>query len=131
MCHSLEHVPDPDTTIRGVARLLRPGGRLHVAVPNGEAAALAVQGRRWMHLSHPLHFWFFDRSSLTALLERHRLRVDSAWTTSRWHHLSAWAHRVTAGDGAAASRELAQIARRSSASRWTGDVLRVAATRVA
>lgn len=129
LCHSLEHVVDPDSTVACVSRAVRPGGRVVIAVPNGEAAGLAVQGERWMHVSHPLHLWFFDRRNLAALLAGHGFQVDTIYTTSRWHHWTACLHRVCQGHPAAAV-ETIRIAARSLATRWAGDVLRVSATRI-
>jgi SAM-dependent methyltransferase len=130
LCHSLEHVPDPGQTLGELARLLMPGGLLHIAVPNGAAAALALEGAAWPHVSHPLHFWFFDRVSLLTLLERHGFAAVSAGTTSRWHHATAWLHRVRGGDVVASTRRFLTIAGRSLASRDAGDVLRITARRV-
>jgi len=129
LCHSLEHLPDPAMTLRTIHGLLRPGAELHVAVPNGNAAGLAVQGREWMHLSYPLHFWFFDRATLVQLLERCGFRASLAYSTSRWHQLGAWLGRLRRGDIVQPTREACAIAF-GSFSPSSGDVLRVTAIRV-
>jgi SAM-dependent methyltransferase len=130
LCHSLEHVPDPGRTLTEIGRVLKPGGLLHIAVPNGAAAALAVEGCEWQHVSHPLHFWFFDPRNLLTLLERHGFLAESAYTTSRWHHATGWGHRVRRGDIARSTRRFLSIAMQSVARRDAGDVLRVTARRV-
>lgn len=33
--HALEHIPDVDGTLREIGRVLKPGGRLYISVPNG------------------------------------------------------------------------------------------------
>jgi len=129
LCHSLEHVPDPAKTLRTIHALLRPGAELHVAVPNGNATGLAVQGRHWMHLSFPLHFWFFDRATLVELLERCGFKPSLAYSTSRWHQLGAWMGRLRGGDIVRPTREACAIAL-GSLSPSSGDVLRVTAIRV-
>lgn len=70
LCHSLEHLPHPERVLEEVARLSRPGGELHIAVPNGASAGLALEGSEWGHVSFPLHFWYFDDRSLSRLLVR-------------------------------------------------------------
>lgn len=129
MCHSLEHVPDPAADLGELARIVRPGGRLHIAVPNGASAGLRVEGRDWAHLSHPLHVWFFDSRSLSTLVERAGFRLSrTPYTTSRWHHVSNWATRMKSSPLEASARfaRLAAAAPRRS----SGDVLRLVAERL-
>ncbi len=132
MSHSLEHVPDPNEELAETARLLAPGGRLHVAVPNGDAVRLRLDRARWPHLSVPLHYWFFDPVSLIALLARHGLEpVAPPRTTTRHHALREWvAARRTSGFREATAR-LARFLSASLRASGGGDVLRVVATRAA
>ena len=85
-CHSLEHVQDPNVELAELARLLRPGGELHLAVPNGASGALALRGADWSHLSFPLHFWLFDPDTLVRLLLRHGFQVVRGPGTVAFHH---------------------------------------------
>lgn len=47
----LEHLPDPDSLVASAHRLLRPGGRLIVTVPNGYGPRelLMTRPMQWMH----------------------------------------------------------------------------------
>lgn len=130
MCHSLEHVSDPNRELAELARVTRPGGRLHLAVPNGDAAALGVEAADWFHLSYPLHVWFFDARALSTLLARHGFTiVVPPRTTSRWHHLTRWMSRVRHAPWSAT----ATAARIGWRSRHldAGDVIRLVAERSA
>ncbi len=62
--HSLEHLPDPGEAIDQAARLLKPGGVVAVAVPNGESLQAAAFGDRWLHLDIPRHLSHLSATSL-------------------------------------------------------------------
>ena len=127
MCHSLEHVPDPNVELAELARLLKPGGTLHIAVPNGHAVRLDSDGVNFAHLSFPLHYWFFDAESLAKLLRKHGFQIAKGpWTTTRHHAFKAWLSGLRTGPVAATRqfwRFLATTARRPDG----GDVLRIIA----
>jgi SAM-dependent methyltransferase len=67
--HVLEHLPDPAGTLAEIARILRPGGRVIVAVPNFESAQARWMGSAWFHLDLPRHLYQFPASGLRTLLE--------------------------------------------------------------
>ncbi len=67
--HVLEHLPEPRDTIREAYRLLRPGGRLLVEVPNFGSWQARVGRGVWYHLDVPRHLLHFDEQSLTSLLK--------------------------------------------------------------
>lgn len=80
MCHSLEHVPDPETPLRTFARILKPDtGRLFIAVPNtsGLRAVLSppllsrYAGVNERYFAFPIHLWHFSANTLTKLLIRY------------------------------------------------------------
>jgi SAM-dependent methyltransferase len=82
----LEHLYNPDETIREVARVLRPGGALFVDVPNESGLYFRLgnlyqklRGRDWsVNLAptfEPFHIFGFSPRSLRALLTKHGLAV--------------------------------------------------------
>jgi len=70
--HSLEHVPDPLGALETAFDKLRPGGTLHLAVPNYGGWLSRFLGERWLQLDVPRHVQHFDRKSLTSLVEQSR-----------------------------------------------------------
>ena len=128
LCHSLEHLPDPNVELAELARLLKPGGRIHIAVPNGNAVRLKLDGLRWDHLSHPFHLWYFDPRTLQRILTRHGfVPVRSPVTTTRHHALTAWKRMARRKGWWTATRGWMAFVKASLTNREGGDVLRVVA----
>ena len=69
--HVLEHVTAPDRTLAEVQRILRPGGRLVLAVPNLGSWQAQWTGESWFHLDLPRHLYHFSPESLSGMLSRH------------------------------------------------------------
>ena len=80
--HVLEHLPDLRGTLREVHRVLKPGGRLIVAVPNFSSLQARWTGAAWFHLDLPRHLYHFPLSALRRLMGRSGFAVDSE------HHFS-------------------------------------------
>ena len=91
MWHSLEHVHRPLAVLREARRLLIPGGRLIVAVPNLESLPYHLFGRSWFGLDLPRHLTHFTPRTLTAMLEAAGFRVEPVRTVrhSDWLRSSA------------------------------------------
>lgn len=82
MWHSLEHVPYPAQTIAECVRLLKPGGKLLIEVPNLESWQAALGGGVWFHLDTPRHLYHFSASSLRALCQEYGLTPVADTTLS-------------------------------------------------
>ena len=67
--HSLEHMRDPQATLKSVARMLAPDGLLLIAVPDAEGFQARIFGSSWFHLDVPRHLYHFGRRSLEQLLK--------------------------------------------------------------
>ena len=67
--HVLEHLEQPRETLEEVRRILRPGGRLVVAVPNLASRQAAWSGAAWFHLDLPRHLYHFPLAALRRLLD--------------------------------------------------------------
>lgn len=72
--HVLEHVGNPDFVLEGIGRLLRPGGRVCIEVPNDfsvvQDVAQHVTGHAPWWVAPPEHLNYFTRESLDKLLLR-------------------------------------------------------------
>ena len=80
--HVLEHLPDPRRTLEEVRRILKPRGRLIVAVPNFSSAQARWSGAAWFHLDLPRHLYQFPLDALRRLLE------EVGFEVSTDHHFS-------------------------------------------
>jgi len=80
--HVLEHLDDPAGTLREAHRLLKPGGRLIVAVPNLSSLQARCSGAAWFHLDLPRHVYHFPLPALRELLTLTGFQVRSV------HHFS-------------------------------------------
>lgn len=66
--HVLEHLPCPNETLTEIRRILRPGGRLILAVPNFASAQSRRMENHWFHLDLPRHLYHFTPDTLQRLL---------------------------------------------------------------
>jgi SAM-dependent methyltransferase len=66
--HSLEHLPHPAQSLREMHRILKPGGRLWVEVPNVGSFLGATFRGRWFHLDPPRHLQNFSPATLRRML---------------------------------------------------------------
>jgi SAM-dependent methyltransferase len=69
--HVLEHLPDPPAALAAAHRALRPGGVLHVAVPNARTVdRLVDRGSTVEIFDPPRHLWVFSDRTLPPLVRR-------------------------------------------------------------
>jgi SAM-dependent methyltransferase len=66
--HVAEHLHSPRATIRGIARLLKPGGILLIAVPNFGSPEARLGRAGWFHLDVPRHLVHLTPATLGSML---------------------------------------------------------------
>ena len=65
----LEHEAHAGPVLREVARVLKPGGRALIKVPNAGCWSARLRGARWPGVRHPDHVNYFTPRHLLRLLE--------------------------------------------------------------
>jgi SAM-dependent methyltransferase len=93
----IEHVTDPLSTLRGVARVLKPGGTAIFSTPNSGGWGAKLFGQRWINWHAPYHVQFFSRNSIRLAAEQAGLAVEqintitnSEWLYYQWIHLATY-----------------------------------------
>jgi len=74
--HSLEHMSNPDTVLEELHRILKPKGKLLIAVPNCDSWNARIFKQYWWHLCPPLHAFGYSVETLSHILGLHRFHVE-------------------------------------------------------
>jgi 2-polyprenyl-3-methyl-5-hydroxy-6-metoxy-1,4-benzoquinol methylase len=77
MWHVLEHVHDLYASLETYRRILKPNGRLIIAVPNYTSYDAAVYKEYWAAYDVPRHLYHFSPPSITILLEQKGLALKA------------------------------------------------------
>src|SRR5664279_1507790 len=83
MWHVLEHVHELHRYIETLKNLLKPGGKLFIAVPNYTSYDAKVYKEFWAAYDVPRHLYHFSPASMHKLLSIHHMEVIS--TMPMWY----------------------------------------------
>jgi 2-polyprenyl-3-methyl-5-hydroxy-6-metoxy-1,4-benzoquinol methylase len=78
MFHVLEHLRNPEESLKYVASLLKARGSLIIQVPNAESLQARIFGRRWYGLDVPRHLINYTPKALQTVLDRCGLKICAA-----------------------------------------------------
>jgi SAM-dependent methyltransferase len=79
----LEHETSPRPVLEHVARVLRPGGRAVIQVPNYGSLNRHVRGVRWCGFRFPEHVNYFEPRSLKQMVLEAGLDIVRFWIRDR------------------------------------------------
>ncbi|MGQ3685108.1 MAG: class I SAM-dependent methyltransferase [Candidatus Loosdrechtia sp.] len=90
----IEHVCDPLETMRGIAKVLKPGGVAILSTPNSNGWGAKIFGRYWINWHTPYHLQFFSVHSMKLVAEQAGLNFErvktitnTEWLYYQWTHL--------------------------------------------
>src|SRR5205823_14156094 len=75
--HECEQLRHPYVALKKIRSILRPGGELIIAVPNGNSVAARLYRHFWFALDIPRHPFTYTRASLLRLLGRYGFRTTA------------------------------------------------------
>ena len=81
--HSFEHILNPVEVLQEIFRVLRPGGKCYIGVPNVDSILYRIFGGYWWYTG-PLHTYGYSPSTLSKLLERTGFKVDHVYFNSNY-----------------------------------------------
>jgi SAM-dependent methyltransferase len=64
----IEHVPDPQSLLSSILKLIKPGGKLLLETQNVESRLANKLGKRWHHYKHDEHLYHFSPKTIERLL---------------------------------------------------------------
>ena len=74
--HSFEHISCPNETLDEVYRILRPEGKLMIAVPNIDSFNARIFRQYWWYLGAPVHCFNYSVRTLSQMLEKHSFSIE-------------------------------------------------------
>jgi SAM-dependent methyltransferase len=79
----LEHIVNPQETVRLINKVLKIAGIAAIAVPHFGSALSRIQGKRDMFISPPGHLNFFSKNGLVALFSKNGFQLEFLETVSK------------------------------------------------
>ncbi|MCX7858329.1 MAG: class I SAM-dependent methyltransferase [Deltaproteobacteria bacterium] len=77
MIHVFEHLHNPEEVVSDIHRILKPGGILLLAMPNGTSLSEKLFGANYRALAPPWHLYIYNPKSITLFLEKFGFNVKA------------------------------------------------------
>ena len=89
--HTLEHLEDPQATVKKARTILKSGGVLLIDVPNFGSLSAQAAKDNWPYLLPDEHIWHFTAKAITKMLEKEGLAVINRTSPSGiWDYANPW-----------------------------------------
>jgi SAM-dependent methyltransferase len=82
--HSLEHMPNPHQVLAEISRILKPGGKLFVGLPNTASLEFRLFKQYWWHLCVPVHVYGYSLGNIQSILTQHGFHVTESYYSSNY-----------------------------------------------
>lgn len=85
--HSFEHVPNPVEVLNEIYRILKPGGKVYIGIPNIDSLPYRIFGRYWWYLGVPVHTYTYTPSTISTLMNRCGFTIENIYYNSNFMSL--------------------------------------------
>jgi SAM-dependent methyltransferase len=85
--HSFEHMPNPVEVLDDIYRILRPGGKLFIGVPNIASIPYRIFGKYWWYLGVPVHTYNYTVPTISTLMRRSGFVIETVYFNSNFASL--------------------------------------------
>lgn len=75
----IEHLPDPDLFIQKISKEIMPLGELHITTGDMGGWLPRLQKNKWRMIHPPTHLHYFNKKSLSLLLEKNGFKVKKIY----------------------------------------------------
>ena len=77
----IEHIPDPGKALRNVSKIIKPEGYVHLVTPDVGSFSRFLLGKNWFHFKPREHLYFFNKKTMTSLLQENGFEVVTVKTS--------------------------------------------------